>query len=49
MRKNEIAAEMTPLLRAVKKDDAKMLKPASKKLKEKILKACDVIARSSTS
>ena len=41
--------EMTPLLRAVKKDDAKMLKPASKKLKEKILKACDVIARSSTS
>lgn len=39
VRKNEIAAEMAPLFRAVKKDDAKMLKPASKKLKEKSLNA----------
>ena len=39
VRKNEIAAEIAPLLSAVEKDDAKMLKPASKKLKEKSLNA----------
>ena len=39
VRKNEIAAETAPLLSAVKNDDAKMLKPASKKLKEKSLNA----------
>ena len=49
VRKNEIAAEIAQLLSAVKNDDAKMLKPASKKLKEKSLNAGEVMARSSAS
>ena len=48
-RKKEMAAEMAPLLRAVKKLDTKMLKPASKKDPEKTIKACWVIWESSWS
>ena len=34
VRKNEIAAEISPLSSAVKNDEAKMLKPANKNAKE---------------
>ena len=34
VRKNEIAAEISPLPSAVKNDEAKMLKPANKNAKE---------------
>ena len=49
VRRKEIAAEIPPLLRAVKNDEEKILKPDSKKQNENNLKACSVIASSSAS
>lgn len=49
VRKNEMAAEMPPLLRAVKNEDANMLNPANKNANEKSLKAWQVRLNSSLS
>ena len=46
---NEIIAEIVPLLRAVKKAEAKIFPPDSKKAIRKILKACTVRARRAAS
>ena len=44
--RKEIAADTPPLFSAVKKEDRKMLKPASRKAKEKRWKACRVNSQS---
>ena len=42
VRRKEMAADTPPLFRAVKKEEAKMLKPASRKVKENSRKAWTV-------
>ena len=49
VRRKEIAADMPPLLRAVKNADVKMLMPANRNEKENSRKACFVIPNKSAS
>lgn len=49
VRRKDIAADTPPLLSAVKKDDAKILYPASRNAGENIRKACFVRSKSSLS
>ena len=49
VRANEITAEMSPLFSAVKKLEAKMFSPVSRKENEKMENACRVSAKSSAS
>lgn len=49
VRKRAISAEVSPSPSAVNREEPKMAKPDTKKEKEKIVKACTVIAMSSTS
>ena len=49
VRRKEMAADTPPLFRAVKKEEEKMLKPASRKVKENSRKAWTVRAYSSAS
>ena len=45
VRRKETAAETAPLLSAVKKEDIKMLNPTSRKQKEKMRNACEVMSK----
>ena len=49
VRRNDIAADTPPLFRAVKKDEANIVKPLNMNASENILKACFVMANSSGS